>query len=191
MIKNDSKLLMLRFFDFAFSLVGIVCISPLLFVIFVLLLFDTGSPIFVQERVGRYKKPFKLIKFRTMRKSTTSVASHLVDRNSITKIGIVLRKTKFDELPQLINVLKGDMSLVGPRPNLFNQETLIEERERFNIYIVRPGITGLAQIKNIDMSTPTEIAMLDYTMISELTVRKYFFYLIATVLGKGFGDAVK
>ncbi|EIU7061154.1 sugar transferase [Vibrio vulnificus] len=182
---------MLRFFDFAFSLVGIVCISPLLFVIFVLLLFDTGSPIFVQERVGRYKKPFKLIKFRTMRKSTTSVASHLVDRNSITKIGIVLRKTKFDELPQLINVLKGDMSLVGPRPNLFNQETLIEERERFNIYIVRPGITGLAQIKNIDMSTPTEIAMLDYTMISELTVRKYFFYLIATVLGKGFGDAVK
>ena len=102
-----------------------------------------------------------------------------------------LRKTKLDELPQLWNVLLGDMSLVGPRPNLFNQEELIEARNSLGVYDVRPGITGLAQINDIDMSTPKFLAETDARMIRELTVQKYFGFIVATVLGKGAGDRVR
>jgi len=94
-------------------------------------------------------------------------------------------------LPQLINVFLGDMSLIGPRPNLYNQIELIEERDNRGVYIVRPGITGLAQIKEIDMSTPKLLAETDYKMIQQFTMVKYFKYIIATVFGKGFGDRVK
>ncbi|TOE90179.1 lipid carrier--UDP-N-acetylgalactosaminyltransferase [Vibrio parahaemolyticus] len=146
---------------------------------------------FIQERVGRKKKPFKLIKFRTMGVETRSVASHLANTASITKLGSFLRKTKIDELPQLINVLKGDMSLVGPRPNLFNQHELIIEREALGVYDVLPGITGLAQVQNIDMSTPTLLAKTDKEMIDTLTIKGYFKYIIMTVTGSGSGDAVK
>ncbi len=109
-------------------------------------MFDTGSSIFVQTRVGKNKKVFKLIKFRTMSVETKSVASHLASNASITKLGNFLCKTKIDELPQLINVLKGEMSLVGPRPNLFNQEELIKERDALGVYDVLPGVIGLAQV---------------------------------------------
>ena len=119
---------MLRVFDFLFSFLGMLFGFPILFVIFLIGFFDTGSPLFVQVRVGRGKKPFKLVKFRTMSKDTASVASHLASSASITKLGAFLRRTKLDELPQLWNVLMGDMSLVGPRPNLFNQEELIKAR---------------------------------------------------------------
>ncbi|MDP0562535.1 MAG: sugar transferase [Candidatus Endonucleobacter sp. (ex Gigantidas childressi)] len=116
--------------------------------------FDTGSPIFIQQRVGGNKKSFNLIRFRTMSLDTKPIASHLVSTVSVTKPGCFLRKTKIDELPQLINVLKGEMSFVGPRPNLFNQVELIKERDSRGVYDVLPGITGLAQISNIEMSTP-------------------------------------
>ncbi|TOG57448.1 sugar transferase [Vibrio parahaemolyticus] len=122
---------------------------------------------------------------------TRSVASHLANTASITKLGSFLRKTKIDELPQLINVLKGDMSLVGPRPNLFNQHELIIEREALGVYDVLPGITGLAQVQNIDMSTPTLLAKTDKEMIDTLTIKGYFKYIIMTVTGSGSGDAVK
>ncbi len=144
----------------------------------------------MQERVGRYKKPFKLIKFRTMSIDTQSVASHLASTSSITKLGAFLRKTKIDELPQLINVLKGEMSLVGPRPNLFNQEELIKERDALGVYEVLPGITGLAQVQNIDMSTPALLAKIDRQMIDTLTLSSYFRYIIMTATGSGAGDAV-
>jgi O-antigen biosynthesis protein WbqP len=152
---------------------------------------DTGSPIFIQTRVGKDKKPFNLIKFRTMSKETASVASHLASNAAITPLGSFLRKTKIDELPQLINVLKGDMSLVGPRPNLFNQEELIAERGALGIYDVLPGVTGLAQVNNIDMSTPKLLAETDKRMIETLTVKNYFKYIIMTATGSGSGDAVK
>ncbi|KFE14886.1 bacterial sugar transferase family protein [Vibrio cholerae] len=122
---------------------------------------------------------------------TQSVASHLANTNSITKLGAFLRKTKIDELPQLINVLRGDMSLVGPRPNLFNQEELIAERDALGIYDVLPGITGLAQIQNIDMSTPRLLAQTDKKMIDTLTLKDYFRYILMTATGSGAGDAVK
>ncbi|ENO1850493.1 sugar transferase [Vibrio vulnificus] len=182
---------MIRLLDFLAAFFGLLFLWPILVVVTVIGLFDTGSPIFVQERVGRNKKPFKLVKFRTMSVDTQSVASHLASTSSITKLGAFLRKTKIDELPQLINVLKGEMSLVGPRPNLFNQEELIKERDALDVYNVLPGITGLAQVQNIDMSTPQLLAKTDREMIDTLTIKNYFKYIIMTVTGSGSGDAVK
>ncbi|KFK56119.1 sugar transferase [Vibrio vulnificus] len=182
---------MIRLLDFLTAFFGLLFLWPILVVVTVIGLFDTGSPIFVQERVGRNRKPFKLVKFRTMSVDTQSVASHLASTSSITKLGAFLRKTKIDELPQLINVLKGEMSLVGPRPNLFNQEELIKEREALGVYNVLPGITGLAQVQNIDMSTPQLLAKTDREMIDTLTIKNYFKYIIMTVTGSGSGDAVK
>lgn len=181
---------MLRIFDIVFSFFGLVFGFPVLLIIYIIGLFDTGSPLFLQERVGRNQKPFTLVKFRTMKVDTASVASHLASSASITKLGGFLRKTKLDELPQLWNVLKGEMSLVGPRPNLYNQEELIAERDKLGVYNVRPGITGLAQINEIDMSTPELLAKTDADMIRTLTTGDYFKYIFQTVAGKGSGDRV-
>ncbi|MDD1792376.1 sugar transferase [Enterovibrio sp. ZSDZ42] len=182
---------MIRFFDFLLAVTGLIFTLPILLVVTIIGYFDNGSPIFIQTRVGKGKKPFNLIKFRTMKVETESVASHLANEQSITKMGKVLRKTKIDELPQLINVVKGEMSLVGPRPNLFNQEELIEARTKQGVYDVLPGITGLAQVSNIDMSTPELLAITDRDMLNTLTLKSYFKYILLTVKGNGSGDAVK
>ena len=181
---------MTRIFDTLFSFFGIVILSPILTVLILIGYFDTGSPIFRQERVGKKKKPFRLMKFRSMHVNAPSVATHLASASSITPFGNFLRKSKLDELPQLWNVLVGDMSLVGPRPNLFNQEELIAERDSRGVYSVRPGITGLAQINKIDMSTPQLLAETDTQMIQELNTLGYFKYIFLTVFGKGFGDRI-
>src|SRR5690606_23216614 len=144
-----------------------------------------------QVRTGRYHQPFRLVKLRTMKVDTASVASHRACSASITRFGHFLRKTKLDELPQLWNVLKGEMSLVGPRPGLFNQEELTEERAKRGVFDVRPGITGLAQVNEIDMSTPALLAETDQKMIQSLTVADYFKYIFMTVAGKGAGDRVQ
>jgi len=182
---------MIRIFDFILSLLGLCFGLPVLIIIWGLGLLDTGSPIFRQERVGRNMVSFTLVKFRTMSRDTASVASHLARSSSITSFGRFLRKTKLDELPQLWNVLKGDMSLVGPRPNLFNQAELIHARDVLDVYSVRPGITGLAQIKGIDMSTPELLAKIDAEMISTMSVVNYFKYIFLTVVGKGQGDRIR
>jgi len=182
---------MTRFLDIAFSFVGLLLLSPLLVILFIIGLFDTGSPIFQQERVGRRKKPFRLVKFRSMYVNVPSVATHLASANSITFFGSFLRKSKLDELPQLWNVFIGDMSLVGPRPNLFNQTELMEERQKLGIYDVRPGITGLAQVNQIDMSTPRLLAETDAEMIKNFNLIIYIKYIYVTVLGKGKGDRIK
>ncbi|ATL93188.1 lipid carrier--UDP-N-acetylgalactosaminyltransferase [Aeromonas sp. CU5] len=182
--------MLIRFFDFCAAFFGLLLLWPILLIVTIIGLFDTGSPIFVQTRIGKHKKSFRLIKFRTMSVDTQSVASHLASTSSITKLGAFLRKTKIDELPQLINVLKGEMSLVGPRPNLFNQEELIKERDALGVYEVLPGITGLAQVQNIDMSTPALLAKTDRQMIDTLTLTSYFRYIIMTATGSGAGDAI-
>ena len=182
---------MTRIFDFLFSFLGLVLLSPILIVLIIIGYFDTGSPIFQQERVGKALKPFRLIKFRSMHVNAPSVATHLASASSITPFGSFLRKSKLDELPQLWNVFVGDMSLVGPRPNLYNQEELIQERDSRGVYSVSPGITGLAQINKIDMSTPQLLAETDAKMIQELNTLGYFKYIFLTVFGKGFGDRIK
>tara|TARA_B100002003_G_scaffold210813_1_gene206881 strand:+ start:28797 stop:29378 length:582 start_codon:yes stop_codon:yes gene_type:complete len=181
---------LIRLFDLVFSFFGLLFGSPLLFLLTIIGLLDTGSPLFRQERVGINKKPFTLVKFRTMKKETASVASHLASADAITPFGRFLRRTKLDELPQLWNVLKGEMSLVGPRPCLFSQEELIGERERLGVLKFRPGITGLAQVNDIDMSTPSLLAETDHKMLENLTVGAYFKYIFMTVAGKGAGDRV-
>jgi lipopolysaccharide/colanic/teichoic acid biosynthesis glycosyltransferase len=182
--------ILMRTLDFSISFLGLIVTFPILLIVTIIGCFDTGSPIFIQQRVGKNKKPFNLIKFRTMSVGTKSVASHLASTTSITKLGGFLRKTKIDELPQLINVLKGEMSFVGPRPNLFNQGELISERDSRGVYCVLPGITGLAQVNTIDMSTPKLLAETDQKMIRTLTLKSYFKYIIQTATGSGSGDRI-
>ena len=182
---------MLRLFDFCFSFVGLLVGCPILLILTILGWFDSCSPLFFQTRVGRNQQPFTLVKFRTMRIGTASVATHLASTSSITSFGRFLRRTKLDELPQLWNVLIGDMSLVGPRPCLPNQEELIAARAAQGVFSVRPGITGLAQVRGIDMSTPQILAKTDAQMLANLTVKNYFLYILQTVSGKGAGDRVR
>lgn len=182
---------MIRLFDCMFSLMGLLLLLPILLLLLLLGYLDTQSPIFIQERMGRYQKPFKLIKFRTMLPSTAQLATHLVKPSNITRYGSFLRKSKLDELPQLMNVLIGDMSLVGPRPNLPSQTELIQERNTRGVYDQRPGITGLAQIKEIDMSTPRLLAETDQAMIENFNTLSYFKYIFLTIGGKGSGDRVR
>lgn len=181
----------MRVTDLVLALFGLILTFPLFLVIIGLGLIDTGSPIFIQKRVGRHRQPFNLIKFRTMAVNTQEVASHLVGKSCVTPLGHFLRRSKLDELPQLWNVLKGEMSLVGPRPCLYSQHELIDEREMRGVFEVRPGITGLAQVNEIDMSTPRLLAETDAQMIEGLSLRSYFCYLLQTVSGKGTGDRVK
>jgi O-antigen biosynthesis protein WbqP len=182
---------MLRFLDMVLAGLGLLAAWPLMAVLFLIGLFDTGAPLFRQTRVGQHQKPFTLVKFRTMRPDTASVATHLANPAAVTPLGVFLRRTKLDELPQLWNVLKGEMSLVGPRPCLFNQPELIEERAARGVFAARPGITGLAQINGIDMSTPKLLAETDARMLQDLGLAAYFSYIIKTVTGVGRGDRIR
>jgi lipopolysaccharide/colanic/teichoic acid biosynthesis glycosyltransferase len=181
---------LMRALDILVSSLAIVVGLPLLLIIFILGMFDSGSPLFLQARVGRGEKLFTLVKFRTMAKDTRSVGTHLIDSTVITKLGSILRKTKLDELPQLCNVLLGQMSLVGPRPCLPNQTELIEERNKRGIFKVRPGITGLAQVHAVDMSTPRKLARYDQLMIERMCITLYIKLIFTTLLGQGRGDRV-
>ena len=173
---------MIRFFDILFSLLGLVFLSPLLILLWFIGLSDNGSPLFVQKRVGRNLKYFLLIKFRTMPIKTRSAGTHLTKDVKLTSFGYFLRQTKLDEIPQLLNVLLGDMSLVGPRPCLLNQRKLISARKKKGLFKVRPGITGLAQISGINMKTPIFLAKTDLIMIRKMSLFNYFYYIIRTIL---------
>ena len=172
---------MIRIFDFLFSLIGLVFLSPLLILLFFIGLFDNGSPLFIQSRVGYNLKSFSLIKFRTMPKDVRSAGTHLMRNIKLSSFGYFLRRTKLDEIPQLFNVLSGDMSLVGPRPCLFNQRRLISERKKRGVFKVRPGITGLAAINGIDMKTPKLLAKTDQKMIKNMSLYNYFYYIFKTI----------
>jgi len=182
---------MIRVLDFLLSFLGLLVLCPLLLLIWFIVRIENETPLFFQKRVGRYQKPFTLVKFRTMRDDTKSLPTHLVDSSAVTLCGRFLRQTKLDELPQLWNVLLGEMSLVGPRPCLFNQRDLISEREALGVFNVRPGITGLSQIKGIDMSFPSLLAKTDSKMLESLNTFHYFRYIILSFIGKGFGDNTK
>jgi lipopolysaccharide/colanic/teichoic acid biosynthesis glycosyltransferase len=182
----------MRILDIMLSLLGIIISSPVLFPVFLIsIIFQPGSPLFYQQRVGRHERLFTLLKFRTMSPDTESVGTHEVNPNQVTAWGRLLRKAKIDELPQLWNVLKGEMSLVGPRPCLPSQAQLIEQRGKLAVFEVLPGITGLAQIRGIDMSTPDLLAKTDAEMIRTMCLGNYFKYIVLTVFGWGRGDRVR
>lgn len=173
---------MIRLFDIILSLIALFVLSPIFIFLFFVEFFNKNSIFFYQQRVGLNKKIFTLVKFRTMKLNTKSVSTHLISIHNITALGLVLRRFKIDELPQLWNVLRGDMSLVGPRPCLLNQKKLILERNKKKIFTVKPGITGLAQISGIDMSTPSLLTKVDFTMIKQMNLFYYFYYIVATML---------
>jgi lipopolysaccharide/colanic/teichoic acid biosynthesis glycosyltransferase len=172
---------MIRFLDILISITSLVLFSPFLIVFFIIGWFDTGSPLYIQQRVGLNLKKFSLIKFRTMKIGTKSKSTHLISRSNITHVGYFLRKYKIDEIPQLFNVLAGDMSIVGPRPCLTNQKQLIRERKKRGIFKARPGITGLAQIKGINMAEPILLSKTDKKMIqNKINIINYFRYILLT-----------
>ena len=179
-----------RIYDLLISTIAIILFIPLFIIIFIFCFLDSGQPIFIQKRVGENKKPFNLIKFRTMKLNTPSLASHMINKKYVTKIGRLLRMLKLDELPQLFNVLRGEMSLVGPRPCLVKQKELIKFREKYNLFSVKPGITGLAQVNSIDMSNPKKLSETEFIMVSKINQKDYFKYLFLTFFGKGIGDKI-
>lgn len=163
-----------RFFDTLGAFIGILLLSPLYLLIMVLIKIDSKGPVlFKQKRIGRYKKYFNILKFRTMKIDTPKdIPTHIL-RNPeqyITKIGKFLRKTSLDELPQIFNVLKGDMSIIGPRPALWNQFDLIEERDKYGVHRLYPGITGYAQIKGRDTLPIPDKAALDGEYINKISL---------------------
>jgi len=163
-------------------LLGLIFLSPVIIFFFFLLIFNGGSPLFIQKRVGHKLKYFFLIKFRTMPLGVRSAGTHLMKDIKLTSLGYFLRRSKIDEIPQLLNVLIGEMSLVGPRPCLFNQRKLISERKKRKVFKVRPGVTGLAQINCIDMKNPTLLAKTDQKMIKSMSLYNYFYYILKTIL---------
>ncbi|PIB26508.1 hypothetical protein BFP76_11405 [Amylibacter kogurei] len=155
-----------RVFDLAVSVPLFLIALPIIVLICIAVSLESrGAPIFRQTRLGKNEKPFSLYKIRTMYVGTGDHPTHVVGGENITKIGKVLRRTKFDEIPQLGNVIRGEMSLVGPRPGLPSQNTLAAVRRENHIFDVAPGITGLAQVNGIDMSTHEKLAIADQEYI--------------------------
>ncbi|MCI6272194.1 MAG: sugar transferase [Erysipelotrichaceae bacterium] len=149
-----------RFFDFLLSVLGVICLSPIFIIVIILIKIDSKGPIiFKQKRIGKDKKEFEIYKFRSMRiDAPKNAPTHTLENPNmyITKFGQFIRKTSLDELPQLINIIKGDMSIVGPRPALWNQYDLIAERDKYNANSIRPGLTGYAQVNGRD-ELPIEV----------------------------------
>lgn len=149
-----------RLLDLLVALIAfVVFLVPMILVALVVIVDDPGTPVFAQYRVGRYGKRFKLYKFRTMKRETPKYLSTMEMEDPdryITRVGRVLRKLSLDELPQLVNVIKGDMSLVGPRPLISDEYEIHAMRTRFGVYEIRPGVTGLAQINGRDQVSPEE-----------------------------------
>lgn len=181
-----------RAFDLFAAGAGLVALAPVMFCFWVVITIADGWPaLYRQERVGRNGEHFELYKFRTMNRGTADVPTHLASTEALTRIGGWLRRTKADELPQLWNVVRGDMSLVGPRPCLPSQVELIRLREAQGVFELRPGITGPAQLAGIDMSQPDELANLDATYKDHQSVLYDLRCLISTARGTGAGDALR
>lgn len=177
-----------RIFDLGVALVGLALCAPVLLILAVLIRRDSSGPaIFAQTRVGAREVPFVCYKLRSMYLNTGDKPTHEANASNVTPIGAFLRQAKLDELPQLINVIKGELSLVGPRPCLPGQTELIEARRREGVFEVRPGITGLAQISGIDMSNPTKLALIDKDYVNSQSFLGDLRILFATVTGAGRG----
>lgn len=179
-----------RLFDITLALallVPAVCVcAPLAILIW---LGDRANPLFTQTRLGRGERVFRLVKLRTMRTGTGDRPSHEAPAGSITPLGQWLRRTKVDELPQLWNILRGEMSFVGPRPGLPSQTELTQYRRRHGVDSLLPGITGVSQVRGLDMSTPAKLAEIDATYFGKWSLRRDLALLARTARGGGRGDA--
>lgn len=181
-----------RLIDLAFvSAVFILAGWLLIFVWIVVKITSPGPGIFAQERVGENGKTFTCYKLRTMQVNTKQTGTHEVSSASVTRVGAVLRKTKLDELPQILNILRNEMSLIGPRPCLPNQTELVAERQAQHILGIKPGISGLAQVNDIDMSTPRLLADWDARYCKLRSLNLDLSIIITTATGHGQGDKIK
>ncbi|KGF67301.1 lipid carrier : UDP-N-acetylgalactosaminyltransferase [Hoeflea sp. BAL378] len=182
---------MTRAVDLAFAFAVAVFFWWLLLLIWAVVRLESKGPgIFAQERVGRNGHPFTCYKFRTMKAGTAHLGTHEVSASSVTRLGQILRKLKLDELPQIINIFRNEISLIGPRPCLPVQTQLVEARRRLGVLTLKPGISGLAQVNGIDMSDPEKLAQWDarYKALQSLLLDLKI--IIATALGSGNGDRV-
>jgi undecaprenyl phosphate N,N'-diacetylbacillosamine 1-phosphate transferase len=181
MYKNYFK----RLFDFTIALIGLICLSPVFIIVTIGLYFaNQGKPFFFQARPGLNERIFKIIKFKTMNDKTDANGNLLPDADRLTPIGAFVRKTSLDEIPQLINVLKGDMSLIGPRPLLVSYLELYDEFEKQRHH-VRPGITGWAQVNGRNAISWTKKFELDVYYVNHISFVldiKIFFLTIKNVL---------
>ena len=161
--------------------IGLLLASPIICIAAFCIFLEDGFPIFFkQQRIGKKEKPFTIYKIRTMPKNTPEVGTHIAEQEFKLKTGVFIRKTKLDELHQLINVIKGDINLVGPRPSLYNQTELRNARSVKNIFDAKPGITGLAQVLNYDMSNPLKLAEIDNIYINNQSFKMNVIILMAT-----------
>lgn len=175
-----------RFYDLILSLIGLVILIPIFVLLIIIIKIDSKGPIlFKQKRVGRNKKYFYILKFRTMYiSSPKDTPTHLLENPNqwITKIGRILRKTSLDELPQIINIIKGEMSIVGPRPALWNQYDLIEERDIYGINEFTPGLTGYAQIHGRDELNIQDKTKLDAHYCQNISFGNDFKIILKTIV---------
>ena len=177
-----------RFYDTVLAFLGLIVLSPLFLILIIMIKLDSKGPVlFKQKRIGRNKKHFYILKFRTMRIDTPKdTPTHMLENPEqwITKVGKFLRKTSLDELPQIINIIKGDMSIIGPRPALWNQYDLLEERDKYNVHKLYPGLTGYAQINGRDELPIPEKAKLDGYYVENISLWldiKIFFGTIVSI----------
>ena len=191
---------MLNFFLKPLALLGLVLLSPLLLISIFFILIEDGFPVFfIQKRLGINKKVFNLYKIRSMYKDAPNLGTHEVSNVHYLKIGSILRKLKIDELPQVVNYLKGDINLIGPRPGLPNQYELTKYRDENNIFAIVPGISGLSQILDFDMSNPRLLAKVDLLYIRDKSIELDLLIFVATffkpfrkkLLGKYKNDIIK
>ena len=179
---------MKRVFDCAASVIGLGLLWPVLLLAVLAIKLETAGPaIFAQPRIGHGGRHFTCYKLRTMHRDTEQLPTHRLGAGALTRCGRLLRRTKLDELPQLWNVLRGEMSLVGPRPCLPSQIELIDARRGRSVFGVRPGITGLAQVRGIDMSDPVRLAEIDASYVRNHTFLGDLGLILRTLTGAGLG----
>ncbi len=161
--------------------IGLIVISPIMLIAVLALIIEDGLPIFfLQERIGKHKVIFKIIKIRTLQNSAPHVGTHQLEERYKLVVGNLMRKIKLDEFPQLLNVIRGELNLVGPRPGLPNQDLLLRSRAEHEVFNVKPGITGLAQILGYDMSDPQRLSEIDKIYIQNHTVLLNIIILLGT-----------
>ena len=161
--------------------IGLIIILPFLFFAALMIVIEDGRPVFfTQERLGKNNVIFKIIKIRTLKREAPNTGTHQLDQKYHLICGKLFRKIKLDEFPQLINVLKGDINLIGPRPGLISQKELTEFRSAKGIYEIKPGITGLSQVLGYDMSDPIKLAEVDKLYIENKSIYVDFLILLGT-----------